>query len=367
MRSTILRLNLHIALILIGALGVSQARAADPLPDIPFLEAWAKSPHADAKSESFRHWDKDGKVPKNCAKCHSGDGFRDFIGADGSAPGIIDVEPGVNSVIACTTCHNDAALKLDAVVFPSGISIANTGRNTRCMTCHQGRQSGSMVDASVEGLPLDRTSDKLKFLNVHYRAAASTVWGSLTKIGYEYTGAAYHGRYEHTSKLNECVDCHDPHSLEVKVSACVQCHEGAVDAKSLTGIRRSKADYDGDGDVTEGISGELTTLQDQLISAIQIYAERVAKKAIAYDSHAYPYFFYDTNKNGKADTDEAVYKNQYNSWTPRLLKAAYNYQFALKDTGAYAHNPYYVLQLLHDSLSDLSGPTKTSMKGLVRP
>jgi hypothetical protein len=206
---------LSVALLFVVTLFAAQVRAADPLPIIPFLEAWSKSPHANAKSESFRHWDKEGKVPKDCAKCHSGDGFRDFIGADGSAPNVIDAEPGVNSVIACTTCHNEAALKLDSVTFPSGITIAHTGRNTRCMTCHQGRESGASVDAAVDGLPLDRTSDKLKFLNVHYRAAASTVWGSLTKIGYEYAGAAYQGRYEHTRELNQCVDCHNPHSLEV--------------------------------------------------------------------------------------------------------------------------------------------------------
>jgi hypothetical protein len=109
------------------------------------------------------------------------------------------------------------------------------------------------------------------------------------------------------------------------------------------------------------------TLQDRLMTTMQIYAERVAKKPITYDAHTYPYFFYDTNKNGTGDKDEAVFKNQFKSWTPRLLKAAYNYQFALKDTGAYAHNPYYVLQLLHDSVADLAGPTRTSMTGLVRP
>ena len=40
--------------------------------------------------------------------------------------------------------------------------------------------------------------------------------------------------------------------------------------------------------------------------------------------------------------------NRYRSWTPRLLKAAYNYQVVSKDPGAYTHNPTYALQLLHD-------------------
>lgn len=343
------------------------ASAAETAPEIPFLKAWMSSPHADSKSASFRYWDRDGKVPRTCATCHSGDGFRDFIGADGSAAGVVDVEPGTDTVVNCVACHNEAALTLNSVTFPSGVTIINTGDDTRCMTCHQGRQAGADVDAAVAGLDADKPDAKLKFLNVHYRAAAATVWGSLTKIGYQYEGATYQGRYEHASKQNGCVDCHDPHSLQVRVSTCVLCHEKAVDAKSLPTIRKTTLDYDGDGNVTEGMADELIGLQNRLLESIETYARRVAKQPVAYDSHAYPYFFNDTNKNGKADKDEAVFKNQYKSWTPRLLKAAYNYQFAAKDPGAYTHNPRYVVQLLHDSLADLAGPTKAGMDGLVRP
>ena len=52
----------------------------------------------------------------------------------------------------------------------------------------------------------------------------------------------------------------------------------------------------------------------------------------------YPYFFNDNNGNGEADKDEAKFPNRYKSWTPRLMKAAYNYQFVTKDPGAFAHN-----------------------------
>lgn len=87
----------------------------------------------------------------------------------------------------------------------------------------------------------------------------------------------------------------------------------------------------------------------------------------AYDAHAYPYFFNDTNANGKADAGEARYPNRYNAWTPRLLKAAYNYQYSLKDPGVYAHNPLYVIQTLHDSLADLATKVEVDMAGMVRP
>ncbi len=344
----------------------TSAISAEGTPEIPFLEKWTGSPHADAKAESFRHWDKDGEVPKACAKCHSSDGFRDFIGADGSAEGVVDKAAPITSVITCTTCHNDATMALDSVTFPSGLTIANGGRSSRCMACHQGRQSGADVDAAVAGLALDSVSGKLKFLNVHYRAAAATLWGSKAKIGYEYAGIDYQGRTDHWQNLNECVECHDPHGLEVKVEVCVRCHETVTDAKSLKSIRWSKPDFDGDGNKREGVSGEVSTLHEKLMSTMQVYAKKVSKP-IAYESHTYPYFFNDTNVNGKADKEEAVFKNQYKSWTPRLLKAAYNYQFVAKDTGAYAHNPRYVIQLLFDSMADLSSTTMTDMSGMVRP
>lgn len=352
------KISLHCAVLAL-ILTPTHALAADATPDIPFLNAWSGSAHANAASESFRHWDKEGEVPKACAKCHSSDGFKDFIGSDGSAPGVVDAPAKTDTVITCTTCHHDGTKDLDVVTFPSGVAVANTGRNTRCMTCHQGRQSGAGVDAAIATLPLDTPSPKLKFLNVHYRAAASTVWGTVAKIGYEYAGSDYQGRFAHVGTVNECVECHDPHALDVRVETCVRCHG----PENLRDIRISTVDYDGDGKAGEGMFGEIETLQHRLLAAMQTYAKSQGHKAIAYDAHSYPYFFVDTNGNGTADPDEAQYKNQYNAWTPRLLKAGYNYQFALKDPGAYAHNPRYVMQLLYDSLADL----KADMKGLVRP
>ncbi|MCK5546834.1 MAG: hypothetical protein KAI27_05635 [Rhodospirillaceae bacterium] len=355
-----------LAIAIMSAMYATGAAAAGNSPEIPFLDQWSGSPHANAKSESFRHWDKDGEVPKACAKCHSSDGFKDFLGADGSAEGVVDSPAPTTSVITCTTCHNDAGVALDSVTFPSGLSIANAGSSARCMECHQGRQSGANVDKAVAGMSPDAVSDKLKFLNVHYRAAAATLWGGKAKIGYEYAGIDYQGRAEHWKSLNECVECHDPHGLEVRVETCVRCHENVTDVKSLRGIRWAKTDFDGDGDKQEGISGEIATMHEKLLATIQVYGKKVSKP-IAYDAHAYPYFFYDSNANGVADKKEAVFKNQYKSWTPRLLKAAYNYQFVAKDTGAYTHNSRYVMQLLFDSIADLSSTTKTDVGAMVRP
>ncbi|MDA1090842.1 MAG: hypothetical protein O3A85_11100 [Proteobacteria bacterium] len=59
--------------------------------------------------------------------------------------------------------------------------------------------------------------------------------------------------------------------------------------------------------------------------------------------------------------------NRYQSWTPRLLRAAYNYPFVAKDPGMYSHNPKYVLQLLYDSLENLSAKIKLDMAKMLRP
>ena len=72
----------------------------------------------------------------------------------------------------------------------------------------------------------------------------------------------------------------------------------------------SLADYDGDGDMSEGIYYEGYDLRMMLYDAIQQYAAQISGADICYDSHAYPYFFNDSNGNGVCDPDEANYGNQ---------------------------------------------------------
>ncbi len=63
-------------------------------------------------------------------------------------------------------------------------------------------------------------------------------------------------------------------------------------------MQGSEADYDGDGNVEEGIVEETAGVQEILYGAIQTYAAEVAGTPIAYNSAAYPYFFIDTNDDG---------------------------------------------------------------------
>ena len=153
--------------------------------------------------------------------------------------------------------------------------------------------------------------------------------------------------------------CSNP-EVDATIAASLMRSMQAVD---LANIRMDGTDFDGDGDTTEGIAGELETTRAALYTAIQNYALQTAGTPIVFEPRTYPYFFNDTNGDGQADASEANFANRYARWTPRLLRAAYNFQYAMNDPGAFAHNGKYVLQVLHDSIQDLGG----DVSGLVRP
>ena len=385
----VLLVMLAAVLVLAGCSGDASPAAADcpdcpecpeivcPKPlggEVPFEAAWAGSGHADSTAEAFRHWDEedDGLVEASCAKCHSTAGYVDFHGGDGSAVGTIENEVVAAEVLGvqCAACHNPEVVKKDSVIMPSGLELTGLGDEARCMECHQGRESMVSVNAKIlettgaedlAAVELDAVTEGLGFSNVHYYAAAASKYGTLAKGGYEYAGKTYDGNFAHVEEFDTCIECHSPHTLEVQVENCVMCHgEGEPQTYRMEG---SAVDYDGDGDLEEGVSFEIAGLQEALYVAMQAYAADVAGAAIAYDSHAYPYFFNDTNADGEAGEDEANFGNQYATWTPRLLQAAYNYQVSLKDPGAFAHGGKYIIQLLYDSIAGLDA---AAAEGLYR-
>lgn len=338
-----------------------------PATDVPFFAEWASSPHADRSAQAFNHWNSDKAIPPECAKCHSAPGFIDFLGADGSASGVVDHPAPIGTVITCTACHNDKSLELSSVTFPSGLKVDHLDANAICMTCHQGVESTASVTKALAGIAEDTPQSKLQFINAHYAAAGAIMMGTLARVAYEYPGKSYAGRPDHPAPFTGCTACHQIHTVAVKVEACAGCHKEVTNEASLHLIRVSKADYDGNGDAAEGIADEIGHMSDRLYAAIQAYAKTVAGKPIVYDADAYPYFFIVTNGNGIADKDELRVPNQYNAWTPRLMRAAYNYHFIRKDPGAFAHNPTYTLQILYDSIADLGTKVPVDLSKAKRP
>lgn len=329
--------------------------------EIPFEIPWLSSGHANSTAEPFNHWNSEGEIPTSCAKCHSTPGFEDYIGADGTQTGVVDNPAPIGTTIECVACHNDVTTVMDSVVFPSGVEVTGIGDESRCMQCHQGRESTVSVNSKIADANVpddDAVSSKLGFRNIHYAAAGATQYAGVTMGGYQYDGKSYDVKFAHVEGMDTCIDCHDQHSLEVKIDKCITCHEGVTTVEYLKNIRMngSKPDYDGDGSVTEGIYYEVDGLRNILYSAIRTYAAN-GGKPIVYDANSYPYFFNDTNNNNKLDDGETG----YDAWTVRLVKATYNYQVSIKDTGAFAHNAKYIIQLLYDSIEDLDPTLVTNL------
>lgn len=324
---------------------------------IPHAEDWMNSPHADITAEAFNHWNEEdpAEVEAACATCHSTTGYQDYLGLDGSAAGTVETGHPIGQVIQCEACHNAATAELDTVTFPSGVALT-VEDDAQCLVCHQGRASTDTVNTAIDGQDLDTVNAELGFVNIHYYAAAASLYGGEVRGGYQYEGKSYQIRFAHTEDYNTCTDCHNAHTLEVEIESCAHCHEGVDSTEALLDLRMnsSLADYDGDGDVEEGIYYEVEGLREMLMTGIQAYASEVAGAPIAYSDAAYPYFFNDTNADGTAGDDEAIFPNAYASWTPRLLQAAYNYQVATKDHAGYVHNSKYHIALLFDSIESLN-------------
>lgn len=352
-------------LILLAFLFPSIALAQGTGPTLTEItEAWLASPHADRSSAAFSHWNEDGEIPGTCAVCHSSIGLLGYLGSPMDDVGAVSAAVPTGTVIECTACHNQAAVDLANLPFPSGVDL-QLGRGTAiCAVCHQGRASTDTVNAAVTGIGPDVVAPDLGFVNSHYAVAAATGQGGAARGGYEYPDRVYSGPFTHVPGADTCSACHSPHSLQVEFSGCAICHEGATEAGA---IRTSPVDFDGDGETSEGIADPIATLHERLAEAIALYASEVAEAPIIYAAGTYPYFFNDTDGNGAVSEGEAAYPNRYRSWTPRLLRAAYNYQFVRQDRGAYAHNPHYVLQLLHDSLADLGEAVEVDISAYTRP
>ena len=228
------------------------------------------------------------------------------------------------------------------------------------MNCHQGRESTVSVDRLIGDAGPDDQAEGLRFLNPHYFSAGATRWGTEAKGAYEYADKEYVGFFDHgEGEMNQCADCHSVHGLEVDEEACAECHEELEDGLSLQDIRYNFTDFDGDGDDEEGLYYEIEHMREELYAAMQAYSAEEVGAAVLYDGNAYPYFFVDSNGNGETDEEEVNGDNRFAAWTPRLLRAAYNYQYSGKDPGAFVHNGMYILQTLYDSIEDVGGDVST--------
>jgi hypothetical protein len=330
--------------------------------------------HFDGSAEPWRHWDEDGEVEEECAKCHSAKGLPYFL-ENGE-----HIAQEISNGLLCTTCHTSppAVRTVGAVTFPSGVSKDMGDNSNICLNCHQGRESKVSVDTATA------TPGPYSFINSHYYAAGAVLFGSEVHGGYEFDGKSYAGQKtwpNHNGLFDTCIECHmgrnspgrtneqsstygDHNVLEPNPEDCVYCHGQDISQPNpgidptkfeFSAIRpASTPDYDGDGIRTESIENEIEGLQAALLAQIQDYAANILGVPIAYTS-SYPYYVKDLNGNGVADPDEASRGNSYTSFDASLLRASYNYHFSKKEPHSFIHNSRYIAQLLVDSIEHLGG------------
>lgn len=366
--------------------------------DLTINKQWAESGHGDLKGAAWAHYDWDCSEENkpgegsacsraSCWKCHTASGFAAYahVGNDAyntalgayqadassndSPVDFSHLKDDQNEVLYCWSCHSDSKFNMrtvSAATFPSGKTADLGDSSNLCMTCHSGRAAGADVDETIANDP----AGPYGFTNIHYYVAAATYLGSDVGGGYEYTGKTYAGKSTFTAHTSAnkvtCIGCHlrdsdsPDHTFEPKVADCSTCHSGLTEFSQLRPAAAS-ADYDGDGNTSEGMAAEIAGLEDALYAAIQAYG-RANTGPVGYAVSSYPYWFKDTNDNGTIEESEASYSNGY-KFDATLLKAAYNFQVSKKDPNGYIHNWRYVTQLLYDSIDALGGDTSK----LTRP
>jgi hypothetical protein len=306
-----------------------------------------------------------------CAKCHSGSGLPMALAGE-TIP-----EEGVpaGNGLMCLTCHDGAnfpgLIAGKDVTMPSGkvVSFGDNAASNLCIECHQGRTSKKTVDEKialfsgaadapdtvVEAIKDANDKDvKFSFINAHYLGIAAVWFGTDAQGFYEYEGKTYIGTNTHAEVDGKagCVGCHDVHTGTPKEETCVACH-GEVAIDDIRGMT-STTDFNGNGNVTEGIRSEYRELRDVLYVELQKYAKTTVGTGITYNPDVYPYWFVDANGDDKADEVDGK-TTAYSTWTPRLLKAAFNFNFVRKNPGAGVHGGKYIIQVMYDSIEDLGG------------
>ena len=117
----------------------------------------------------------------------------------------------------------------------------------------------------------------------------------------------------------------------------------------------SLADYNGNGDTLEGIGEEIQGLQEMAMEAMQAYATEVAGTDIAYvaeqpirTSSSIPTATARWTRT-KRPAPTVSRPSRRRCWKPPTTISS-----SIKDPGAFAHNPKYIIELLYDSIDSLN-------------
>ncbi len=257
-----------------------------------------------------------------------------------------------NVGITCDACHSDRAYNKTSVLFSqSGQRVGYPGESSvLCGQCHQGRAwKGTVENKILAAYPagdndstVDKITPSLTSSNSHYASSFAAIKASKSLIAVDYdlpiaVDLAHPGG-------TDCMVCHDQHSTEFRLDArCNTCHPSFESIEDVHAW--------GNADV-------LDAKQAQLYSVIRQYAadnttedaDNNTKDKACIIQAGSSSWYYDTNCNGVQDAGETT---TYKKFTPRLLRACYNYLVYKKDPGLFAHNSSYANAFLDASINDI--------------
>jgi len=312
---------------------------------------WNNSRHAVATKTPS------GPTRFNCVRCHTADGFVQFIDHAGTS-NVPYVTNTVYESITCAACHdphdatNPHQLRaVNTYTLPEGTTITNAGFGALCMQCHHSRNGSAITNINNYRLGLPTWAGGSSF-GVHDSTAGDMVEGV---NGYTYGKFIPSSTHSHVVK-DVCVGCHmqpvaagqpgftkvGGHTFSMtysevnagvtnvvdKVDVCIACHG------PMEGFNFARKDYDGDGNI-QGVQTEVQNLLNQLSRLLPSSTYRADGNYIA---------------DGVVKSSVSVKTN----WPVRFLQAAWNWQFVNVEGSHGVHNASYAVGLLKASIADLT-------------
>jgi hypothetical protein len=327
----------------------AQCHALNPAYDIPIQ--WELSAHADVEAIAFWFPIEEGR--EECAQCHSGKGFIDFV--SGFTP---EASRSEFQVITCPVCHDphnvfspNQLRVFGSVTLPDSSLVEGFGAAATCMTCHNQREDANTVilDSIENGLYTGEN-----FITPHYSAATELLIGTGG-----YTWGEILPASPHIFAIDGlCVSCHmaptpgmdnmgtpDDFSDDIplpghdtvgehtfamvspvdeteNIGACLGCHE-EMELFDL----EAKGDYDGDGVIETNVI--------EIDGLIEILRLQLSLKGVEV-LEGYPYYVIPVG----VDKD--------------VLGAVWNYHL-LVNNNAPAHNLKYLVSLAQLTYEKLTG------------
>jgi hypothetical protein len=269
---------------------------------------------------------------------------------------------------------------------------ANTATSLTFATASASVVAGQFYQIVPNEAAVDGQLSGAAFQDGHNLVAAATFFGGNAAGYYEYaitwdplpTGSAtktYLRLGSHSGAV--CTNCHDAHGLAIPTTftcgfGCHATHAGTSD-QTMAGLRLKTGRWYMSG-TDQGVYQNFLQMRALLYTAIQRYS--LAKgnvgagtAVICFNDGAGGDSFFLGTAEGQSDGGCSTLlwgkPGSNTAYTPRLLRAVYDYRLLVQDPGAWAHNPRYATEIMYDAIRDLNmgiqPASQINMTGWLRP